>query len=211
MKNTFVKRTLVLAVFATMGHAFAATTFTNEATFVTALSGATIALESFESTPGGSAASLVFPTVTVSCSGSAYCPGFFGVSSLLPTDGSQGVYYATPDTITFSFATPITAFGIDIRGLGTVGATDYSAKLSNGSSGTFFTGYTGGDAGHLFAGITDTTAFSSVTFHGTGPNDGIYFDRMQIAAVPEPETYAMLLTGLGLLGAIARRRNAKQA
>ncbi|CAN4276307.1 PEP-CTERM protein-sorting domain [Methylophilaceae bacterium] len=32
----------------------------------------------------------------------------------------------------------------------------------------------------------------------------------QIAPIPEPETYAMLLAGLGLVGAIARRRN-KQA
>ena len=29
--------------------------------------------------------------------------------------------------------------------------------------------------------------------------------------VPEPETYAMLLAGLGLIGAVARRRQAKQA
>ncbi len=31
-----------------------------------------------------------------------------------------------------------------------------------------------------------------------------------VAAVPEPETYAMLLAGLGLMGAIARRRNKGQ-
>jgi hypothetical protein len=30
-----------------------------------------------------------------------------------------------------------------------------------------------------------------------------------VAAVPEPETYAMLLAGLGLMGTIARRRKAK--
>ena len=30
-------------------------------------------------------------------------------------------------------------------------------------------------------------------------------------AVPEPETYAMLLAGLGVMGAVARRRKAKQA
>lgn len=30
------------------------------------------------------------------------------------------------------------------------------------------------------------------------------------AAVPEPETYALLLAGLGLIGATAKRRNAKQ-
>ncbi len=32
-----------------------------------------------------------------------------------------------------------------------------------------------------------------------------------VTAVPEPETYAMLLAGLGLMGAIARRRNNKAA
>jgi len=31
---------------------------------------------------------------------------------------------------------------------------------------------------------------------------------LTIAAVPEPETYAMLLAGLGLMGAVARRRKA---
>jgi hypothetical protein len=32
-----------------------------------------------------------------------------------------------------------------------------------------------------------------------------------ISAVPEPETYAMLLAGLGLMGVVVRRRKAKQA
>lgn len=32
------------------------------------------------------------------------------------------------------------------------------------------------------------------------------YGQLMIAAVPEPETYAMLLAGLGLMGAIARRR-----
>lgn len=31
-----------------------------------------------------------------------------------------------------------------------------------------------------------------------------------VAAVPEPETYAMLLAGLGLMGVVARRRQAQQ-
>ena len=32
-----------------------------------------------------------------------------------------------------------------------------------------------------------------------------------MAPVPEPETYAMLLAGLGLVGFMARRRNAQRA
>lgn len=30
-------------------------------------------------------------------------------------------------------------------------------------------------------------------------------------AVPEPETYALMLAGLGLMGAVVRRRKSKQA
>lgn len=43
-------------------------------------------------------------------------------------------------------------------------------------------------------------------------NDGIYavsypqIDNVSVTAVPEPETYAMLLAGLGALGFLARRR-----
>lgn len=39
---------------------------------------------------------------------------------------------------------------------------------------------------------------------------GYEIAHVQIAAVPEPETYAMLLAGLGLVGAVARRRRGAQ-
>lgn len=42
---------------------------------------------------------------------------------------------------------------------------------------------------------------------GSNPLGGQYTGQVAIAAVPEPETYAMLLIGLGLLGFTARRRN----
>lgn len=45
----------------------------------------------------------------------------------------------------------------------------------------------------------------------TWTNDASYhqFDNITVAAVPEPETYAMFLAGLGLLGLVARRRGAR--
>lgn len=43
--------------------------------------------------------------------------------------------------------------------------------------------------------------------YGNQPNWDLVF-QTQVAAVPEPETYAMLLAGLGLLGFAARRKKA---
>jgi hypothetical protein len=55
-------------------------------------------------------------------------------------------------------------------------------------------------AGHIYASVNDT-------FHQN--NTGAF--SASVTAVPEPESYAMLLAGLGLMGAIARRRNNKKA
>ena len=40
-----------------------------------------------------------------------------------------------------------------------------------------------------------------------GDNVGALLDNVSVSAVPEPETYAMFLAGLGLMGFIARRRS----
>lgn len=55
---------------------------------------------------------------------------------------------------------------------------------------------------------TNTFSFNYVPFTGTqGINDEAWgLQSASIAAVPEPEAYAMFLAGLGLMGAVARRR-----
>jgi hypothetical protein len=45
---------------------------------------------------------------------------------------------------------------------------------------------------------------------GTSP-ETLTVNSLSVAAVPEPETYAMLLAGLGLLGFMARRRKQKES
>jgi PEP-CTERM motif len=39
-----------------------------------------------------------------------------------------------------------------------------------------------------------------------GDNVGALLDNVSVSAIPEPETYAMLLAGMGLVGFISRRR-----
>lgn len=66
-----------------------------------------------------------------------------------------------------------------------------------------------------YSGLTHTpisSYFVQVTGTVNGTLGGQYSgDMALVSAVPEPETYAMMLAGLGLMGAVARRRKAKQA
>ena len=59
------------------------------------------------------------------------------------------------------------------------------------------------DAGHGAGVDSFTTAFNSLS------NATLYSTGTVVAAVPEAETYAMMLAGLGLLGVVARRRKQK--
>ena len=56
-------------------------------------------------------------------------------------------------------------------------------------------------------GITSSTSQSTGTLHTLLTSQALPL----IPAVPEPETYSMLLAGIGLVGAAARRRKGKQA
>ena len=59
---------------------------------------------------------------------------------------------------------------------------------------------------HLF--VSDINNVGQIT--GTGTIDGTV-RAFLLSPVPEPETYALMLAGLGLLGGIARRRKARIA
>lgn len=57
--------------------------------------------------------------------------------------------------------------------------------------------------------FTATSTSTTLTFVNTvgGQNEGVLLDAVSVMAVPEPETWAMLILGFGLLGAGMRRRN----
>ena len=57
---------------------------------------------------------------------------------------------------------------------------------------------------------TSGQAITRITFASPLQN-AFETDNFAVTAVPEPETYAMLLAGLGLMGTIVRRRNKSKA
>ena len=73
-------------------------------------------------------------------------------------------------------------------------------------------GYQTVGAGSIFL-ITDQNVWDNV--YASSNDNKVMIENLLSAtvvpSVPEPETYAMLLAGLGLMGAVARRRKAKQA
>lgn len=56
--------------------------------------------------------------------------------------------------------------------------------------------------------VAGTYHIVALNFTGTN-TPGFYGFNLDVTPVPEPETYAMLLAGLGMVGFIARRRTSK--
>jgi len=75
--------------------------------------------------------------------------------------------------------------------------------------------WAGGIADISISGIALNSGINTLTF-GYGSNlqgladEGWKVNAVNVSAVPEPETYAMLLAGLGLMSAAARRRKNKR-
>ena len=80
-----------------------------------------------------------------------------------------------------------------------------------------YTIWSGAESMGTFAGNNTTWTQSlaagdyvvKISGNANGSFGGTYGFAMQLAPVPEPQTYAMLLAGLGLVGFAARRRSAK--
>ena len=84
---------------------------------------------------------------------------------------------------------------------GKIGALVGTLSATPGVNDWFLIGYskqlTLASAGHIYAAVNETYAV----------NDSGAFS-VTVTAVPEPESYALFLAGLGLLGLVARRRRA---
>lgn len=89
----------------------------------------------------------------------------------------------------------ISAYGLDGSLVGQVSYTE---------TGDFTAPLTIGGVGQFHSVTVDQTLYN--TNSGGIALDLIQFGNISIAAIPEPQTYAMLLAGLGLLGFMARRK-----
>ncbi len=62
-----------------------------------------------------------------------------------------------------------------------------------------------------FSNLTGAAGSTRLTFYAAGQSDslGTSLDNVSVTAVPEADSYAMMLLGLGLVGMLARRRRGK--
>ncbi|MDR1423835.1 MAG: FxDxF family PEP-CTERM protein [Azoarcus sp.] len=96
--------------------------------------------------------------------------------------------------------------------LGTTSLSDWSVYVTDARTGQTLTTFdkpTGTfDVASLGAGSYNLWVSGSSPLGGQG-SYSISITSSPTLAVPEPETYAMLLAGLGIVGAVARRRRAR--
>lgn len=102
----------------------------------------------------------------------------------------------------------------------------YSARMNvaAGSNGLGFTfgdltgqvltstaGAPSGNVWQQYTGLVHLNGATALTFFAAGASDSVggSLDNVSVTAVPEPESYAMMLAGLALMGTIARRRKSK--
>lgn len=139
------------------------------------------------------------------------------------TDGTRYLESETlsgssaPYELTFSFASPINAFAIDIVDLGTAlnaGRPDPKSVILQTSLGsqTVLDHYVGANYNVVTIGVADfDTAFSLVTLKIPdcgGPQDFFSYDRLQFGAVPEPRRFLMMLfAALAMWTESARHRH----
>ena len=126
---------------------------------------------------------------------------YFSIGEILGSEGQVSVWYAPKSGYTFASDLTISLYK------GTYGDSTpdvLKATLPKTGPTTYY-----GD------GVYDTTGdwYYTISGEANGTKGGHYsfWVGTYTAPVPEPETYAMLLAGLGLMGTIARRRGKAKA
>ena len=140
---------------------------------------------------------------TYPCGTSACSSLWDGTHALLNTGNNQSAYYGNSGAwgdLEFTFAGGVTQVGFSLQ------QNEYAVDVY--LNGGFFAtiASSGGRRAGYFR-IDSLTPITSMKLDGYYP-DAWVVDHMAFSApVPEPETYALMLIGLGLVGFAARRRS----
>ena len=144
--------------------------------------------------------------------------GTLGTNHFVTLENKEYVYQSFTVGAGGSYTVSFDAFGTGLAELfnsTTSGAPNYSsyAGVLGSAPGAWGTAPTPGWQNVSFAFTADPLASYHLYFSGTG-TQGLLVDNVDVtmaAPVPEPESYAMMLAGLGALGFMARRRKQSQA
>lgn len=141
-----------------------------------------------------------------------------GLWSVVGNSNRDGYFIASSfsrsvGSIDFQFATPMQQVGIFVNQYQALGQTnnafqvlayDINGNVLESFTATVDTAWDGYDEG-MFVGFNRASA----DIYSFSISDGSFvIDNLTISAVPEADSYAMLLAGLGLVGAAVRRRQA---
>jgi hypothetical protein len=189
------------ALFVLAGNTHAATMFYSDRASFNTDAGSLSGFESFETFFSGS--SVDFGAFTVSETGDI--GNVIEQTSFNSTDGSfslGAVPTTTGSTITFTFDSPINAFGFDITnqslsGFNVIVGGDVSDSIPIAAANTF-----------QFWGVVDTTSsFSTLTFSPNANTGELMMDSVSYGAIPEPSSSVLLgVAGLAI-AALRRRKN----
>lgn len=143
---------------------------------------------------------LVFPQATITSFGNDFYVGASGIASeICPLIGSN-----CQADMQVDFTSAVNSLSFVLAGYDSGDHLDI-----NIFSGATLLGTIASEAN----GLVDLSAYSNITklyFDDSSTGAGFSYDKFQftVANVPEPETYGMLLAGLGLLGFATRRKQA---
>lgn len=127
--------------------------------------------------------------------------------------GNNGTTNGNSYVTTISFTSPIASLAFDIsRSNGSSAGQTLAANIYLGSTLVGSQSITLGAVNQWTSVSFGAGSYDKLVLTGSATGFSPYgIDNLQIAAVPEAETYAMLLAGLGLMGSIVRRRKSKAA